>query len=135
MTCIQMYLKPRPVSAVYGHSDYLLFGRLFNCEYGLFFGGYGPIPSDATQVYTLRSPASAASLSTFFNELILSLEADVPDPHRFVRSARPALHQLRRGPGRLVDDLRIECENHLVQLTQGDHPQRPRLEIRYSVLL
>ncbi|SJL03916.1 uncharacterized protein ARMOST_07273 [Armillaria ostoyae] len=125
MAIIQMYLKPRPVSAVYGHSDYLLFGRLFNCEYGPFFAGYGPIPSDATQVYTFRSSALAASLSTFFNELIPSLEANVPDPHRFVRSAWPALHQLAVAQVDSWTDFRIKCENHLVQLTQGDHPPAP----------
>ncbi|KAK0446854.1 hypothetical protein EV421DRAFT_1901692 [Armillaria borealis] len=125
MAIIQMYLKPRPVSAVYGHSNYLLFGRLFNCEYGPFFAGHEAIPPDATQVYTLRSPALAASLSMFFNELIPSLEANVPDPHRFVRSAWPALHQLAVAQVESWTDFRIECENHLVQLTQGDHPPAP----------
>ncbi|KAK0467160.1 uncharacterized protein EV420DRAFT_670106 [Desarmillaria tabescens] len=134
MAGIQMYLKPRSVSAVYNHSNYLPFGCLYDCEYGPFFADYGTVPSDATEVYTIHSSAIRALLSTLFNELIPSLDAQIPDPTQFPRSAWPTLLQIAMAKVDSWFDFRIECENNLVQLTQGDHaPAPPPRKMRGSV--
>ena len=93
MASVQIYLKPRPVSPVYGHSNYLPFKCPSDFEYGPFFADYGTIPSDAAEVYTLQSSALATSLSTFYSQLIPSLDAEVPDPNKFRRSTWSGLLQ------------------------------------------
>ncbi len=71
---------------MYGHSNYLSFKWPFDFKYGPFFLDYGPIPSDATEVYTVQSSALATSLSMLYDDLIHRLDVEVPFPNRLPRS-------------------------------------------------
>ncbi|KAK0235435.1 hypothetical protein EDD85DRAFT_968377 [Armillaria nabsnona] len=125
MGSFQIYLKPRPVSPVYGHSNYLPFKCPSDFEYGPFFADYGTIPSDATEVYTLQSSALAASLSTFYSQLIPSLDAEVPDPNKCHRSGWRGLLQLAVAKTRSSFHFQLECEDHIVRLVKGDSAPAP----------
>ncbi len=125
MAGVEIYMKPRPISSVHGHSNYLLFEWPSNFKYGPFFAEYGTIPSDATEVYTARSPVLSASLSTLFNDIIPDLDTEVPDPNKVGPSAWPALLQLAIAKTYSAFEFRIECENHIVQLSEGDRAPAP----------
>ncbi|PBK79120.1 hypothetical protein ARMGADRAFT_1093420 [Armillaria gallica] len=77
---VQVYLKPRPISSVFGHSKYLPFQWNPDFKCGPFFAGYGTIPADATEVYTIHSPHLSAGIAAFHNELIPSLQDEPLDP-------------------------------------------------------
>lgn len=76
MADVRIYLKP---SSLHSHSNYLTFHWPSDFEYGPFFAEHQVIPYDATQVYTVQSPGLSASLSTLFDDVIPSLDAEVPD--------------------------------------------------------
>ncbi|KAK0235265.1 hypothetical protein EDD85DRAFT_70993 [Armillaria nabsnona] len=123
---MQVYIKPRPISHKYGHSNYLTFKYPFDINYGPFFVDYGTIPSDATKVYTVRpsSPLSA-SLSKLYNELLPSFDADVPDPNKFPRSAWHGILQLAVAKVDSSFFFQLECEDHIVRLVKGDCAPAP----------
>ncbi|KAK0451440.1 uncharacterized protein EV420DRAFT_1646189 [Desarmillaria tabescens] len=125
MASVQIHLKPRPISPVHGHSKYLPFHWPSDFEYGPFFAEHATVPPDATEVYTLQSPALSASLSALFNTVIPGLDAEVPDPNRLCRSAWPALLQLAVTKLSLAFEFRTECENHIVRLFEGDRAPVP----------
>ncbi|KAK0458156.1 uncharacterized protein EV420DRAFT_382385 [Desarmillaria tabescens] len=125
MADIQIYLRPRPISPVYGHSNYLPFKRKRYCDYGPFFADYGTVPCDATEVHTIRSPALSTALSTLYTVFIPSLDVEVPDPNKPGPSAWPALLKLAITKVDLSIDSRMECENHIVRLSQGDRAPTP----------
>ncbi|KAK0235424.1 hypothetical protein EDD85DRAFT_954975 [Armillaria nabsnona] len=125
MPDIQIYLKPRPISRKYDHSRYLPFKWPFDSEYGPFFVDYGTIPSNATEVYPIQSSALATSLSTFYNELIPSLDAEVPDPNKFHRSEWGDLLQLAVEKADSLFCFQLECEDHIVGLAKGNHAPPP----------
>ncbi|KAK0217152.1 hypothetical protein IW262DRAFT_1396081 [Armillaria fumosa] len=125
MVDVKIYLKPRPTSLVHGHSNYLPFKRDYYCKYGPFFANYGTVPSDATEVHTLQSPGLSTALSALYNVLIPSLDVEVPDPNKSKLSAWLSLLELANIKVDLALDSRIECENHIVQLSQGDHAPAP----------
>ncbi|PBK71216.1 hypothetical protein ARMSODRAFT_1017134 [Armillaria solidipes] len=120
-----IYLKPRPISPMYGHSNYLPFYWRLCCKYGPFFANYETIPCHATEVYTIHSPALSAALSTLFNDLIPNLSVEVPDPSKFDRSAWPDLLELARTKISFSLDLRILCKDHGVRLSLGDRAPVP----------
>ncbi len=109
----------------YGHSNYLTFKYPFD-NYGPFFADYGTIPSDATEVYTVR-PASAlpALLSKLYNELLPSLDAEVPDPNKFHHSAWHNLLQLAVAKVDSSFYFQLKCEDHIVRLVKGDRAPVP----------
>ncbi|KAK0458157.1 uncharacterized protein EV420DRAFT_382305 [Desarmillaria tabescens] len=121
MADIQIYLKPRPISPVYGHSDYLPFKWNSYRHYGPFFDDYGMVPRDATEVHIIQSPA----LSTLYTVFIPSLNVEVPDPNKSGTSAWPALLELAKSKVAFSIDSRMECENHIVRLSQGDRAPAP----------
>ncbi|KAK0440328.1 hypothetical protein EV421DRAFT_1816689 [Armillaria borealis] len=125
MTSIQFHLKPRPVSLIHGHSNYLPFKWPFDFNYGPFFPDYGPIPSDATEVYTAQSSALAAMLSMLYDDLIPTLDVEVPCPNKLPRSAWCGLLRLSMNTVDASFRFRMECENHIVQLIKGDHAPTP----------
>ncbi|SJK98723.1 uncharacterized protein ARMOST_01992 [Armillaria ostoyae] len=98
MSKVQIYLKPLPVSSVYGHAKYIPFQWHPDFKYGPFFAGYGTIPSDATE-YTIHSPDLSAGIATFHNELVPSLQLEVPE---ISRSSWPSLIELARPKMKLV---------------------------------
>ncbi|PBK79506.1 hypothetical protein ARMGADRAFT_134080 [Armillaria gallica] len=55
MSEVKIHLKPRPVSAIYKNANYLPFQWNPDFRYGLFSPGYGTLPSDATEEYTIHS--------------------------------------------------------------------------------
>ncbi|KAK0237769.1 hypothetical protein EDD85DRAFT_789896 [Armillaria nabsnona] len=90
----EIYLKPRPISSILGHSNYLPFQWHPDFKYGPFFNaGYGTIPSDATEVYTIHSPDLSAGIAAFHNELIPSLQDESPDPDKASRSLWPNIYE------------------------------------------
>ncbi|PBK66123.1 hypothetical protein ARMSODRAFT_1048758 [Armillaria solidipes] len=122
----QFHLKPRPVSLMHGHSNYLPFKWPFDFDYGPFFPDYGPIPSDsATAVYTVQSSALPATLSMLYDDLIPTLDVEVPCPNRLPRSAWWGLLRLAMNKVDASFRFRMECENHIVQLTKGDRAPTP----------
>ncbi|KAK0458144.1 uncharacterized protein EV420DRAFT_382023 [Desarmillaria tabescens] len=123
MADITIYLKPRPISRKYKHSNYLPFKYSFN--YGPFFSNHGSIPSDATEVYTVHSPALSTSLSTLYNDILPSLDAEVPDPNKLPRSAWPGIHRLAVAKVDSSFYFQLECENHIVQVVKGDRAPAP----------
>ncbi len=125
MADVNIYLKPRPISLIHGHSSYLPFDRHLYCKYGPFFPDYETIPCDATEVYTIHSLALSATLSTLFNDLIPKFSVEVPNPSKFNRSSWPHLLELARTKASFALDLRILCEDHGVQLSQGDSAPVP----------
>ncbi|KAK0458121.1 uncharacterized protein EV420DRAFT_1764587 [Desarmillaria tabescens] len=128
MSKVQIYLKPRPVSPIYGHSNYLPFQWNPDFKYGPFFADYGPIPPDATEVYIIHSPYLSAGIATFHNELIPSLadaEAEVPDPDQTCRSLWPSLYELQRAKLGPVSQFLRDSESHVNMLYQGDHARFP----------
>ncbi|KAK0235431.1 hypothetical protein EDD85DRAFT_792267 [Armillaria nabsnona] len=124
---VQFYLKPRPISPTLGHSNYLPFKWPFEFKYTPFCVDHGPIPSDATEVYTVRSttPALPASLSKICNEILPSLDTEVPDPNKLPRSAWPGLLQLAIAKANSSFHFQLECEDHIVQLVKGDSAPAP----------
>ncbi|SJL09492.1 uncharacterized protein ARMOST_12870 [Armillaria ostoyae] len=112
MADVKIFLKPRPISPILE-------------TYGPFFADYETIPCDATEVYTIHSPALSAALSTLFNDFIPSLSVEVPDPSKFDRSAWPDLLELARTKISFSLDLRILCEDHGVRLSLGDRAPVP----------
>ncbi|KAK0235483.1 hypothetical protein EDD85DRAFT_1025212 [Armillaria nabsnona] len=82
MADVKIYLKPRPISRMHDHSNYLPFKRKDYCKYGPFFADYGAVPSDATEVHTLQSPTLSTALSALYNVSIPSLDTEVPDPNK-----------------------------------------------------
>ncbi|SJL09104.1 uncharacterized protein ARMOST_12480 [Armillaria ostoyae] len=87
---------------MHGYSNYLPFNWPFDFDYGPFFPDYGPIPSDATAVYNVQSSALAATLSMLYDDLIPTLDVEVPCPNRLPRSAwwgllRLAMNKLTKG--------------------------------------
>ncbi len=122
---MQVYLKPRPISRKFGHSNYLTFKYPFD-KYRPFFAGCGTIPSDATEVYTVRpsSPLSA-SLAKLYNELLPSFDAEVPDPNRLPRSAWHGILQLAVTKVDSSFFFQLECEDHIVRLVKGDRAPAP----------
>ncbi|KAK0237863.1 hypothetical protein EDD85DRAFT_1004812 [Armillaria nabsnona] len=90
MSEVKIYLKPRPV---YGHANYLPFQWHPDFKYGPFFAGYGTIPSDATEEYTIHSPNLSAAIAAFHNQLVPSLQTEVPE---ITRSLWPSLVELER---------------------------------------
>ncbi|KAK0443574.1 hypothetical protein EV421DRAFT_525672 [Armillaria borealis] len=126
MAGIQIYLKPRPISRRLGHSNYLPFKWPFEFKYTPFCANYGPIPSGATEVHTVRSsPDLPASLSKLYNDILPSLDAEVPDPNKFHRSAWPGLLQLAVAKANSSFHFQLECEDHIVQLVKGDRAPTP----------
>ncbi|PBK83979.1 hypothetical protein ARMGADRAFT_1088956 [Armillaria gallica] len=126
MAGIRIYLKPRPVSRRYSHSKYLPFKWPFASEYGPFFADYGTMPPDATEVYPI-----VRSLSTFYNELIPGLDAEVPDPNKFPRSEWPGLLQLAVEKADSSFCFQLECEDHIVRLAKGNRaPPPPPTDMR-----
>ncbi|PBK71378.1 hypothetical protein ARMSODRAFT_955175 [Armillaria solidipes] len=123
---MQIYLKPRPISRKYGHSNYLTFKYPFD-NYGPFFADYGTIPSDATEVYTVRpSSPLPASLSKLYNELLPSFDAEVPDPNKLPRSKwGGGLLQLAVAKVDSSFYFQLECEDHIVRLVKGDRAPAP----------
>ncbi|PBK71212.1 hypothetical protein ARMSODRAFT_67039 [Armillaria solidipes] len=125
MAGIQIYLKPRPISPTLGHSNYLPFEWPFHFKYTPFCADHGPIPSDATEVYTLQPSALPASLSKLYNDILPSLDDEVPDPNKFPRSAWPGLLQLAVAKASSSFHFQLECEDHIVQLVKGDRAPAP----------
>ncbi|KAK0217153.1 hypothetical protein IW262DRAFT_1396083 [Armillaria fumosa] len=125
MSDVKIYFKPRPTSLVHEHSNYLPFKRKYYCEYGPFFADYGAVPSDATEVHTLQSPGLSTALFTLYNVLIPSLDIKVPDPNKSEPSAWLSLRKVASVKVALALDSRMESENHIVQLSQGDRAPTP----------
>ncbi|PBK71156.1 hypothetical protein ARMSODRAFT_1003001 [Armillaria solidipes] len=125
MADVKIYLKPRPTSRIHDHSNYLPFKWKDYCKYGPFFADYGAVPSDATEVHTLQSPALSTALSALYNVSIPSLDTEIPDPNKSGVAAWPDLLKLAITKVDLSLDSRIESENHIVQLSQGDCAPAP----------
>ncbi|PBK81691.1 hypothetical protein ARMGADRAFT_772229 [Armillaria gallica] len=123
---VQFHLKPRPISPTLGHSNYLPFKWPFEFKYTPFCAVHGPIPSNATEPYTVRStPALPASLSKLYNDILPSLDAEAPDPNKLPRSAWPGLLQLAIAKANSSFHFQLECEDHIVQLVKGDRAPAP----------
>ncbi|PBK88911.1 hypothetical protein ARMGADRAFT_346215 [Armillaria gallica] len=122
---MQVYLKPWPISHKYGHSNYLTFKYPFD-KCGPFFADYGTIPSDATEVYTVRpsSPLSA-SLSKLYNELLPSFDAEVPDTNKLPCSAWHGILELAVAKVDSSYFFQLECEDHIVRLVKDDRAPAP----------
>ncbi|KAK0452557.1 hypothetical protein EV421DRAFT_1769605 [Armillaria borealis] len=116
MSDVQIYLKPRPISSVYGHSNYLPFQWNPDFKYGPFFAGYGTIPSDATEVYIIHSPDLSAGIAAFHNELIPSLQDEPPDPEKASRSSWPNIYELGIAKLKPVTQFLQDSEDHINQL-------------------
>ncbi|PBK81748.1 hypothetical protein ARMGADRAFT_1090986 [Armillaria gallica] len=125
MADVKIYLKPRPTSRIHDHSNYLPFKWKDYCKYGPFFADYGAVPSDATEIHTLQSPALFTALSALYNVSIPSLDTEIPDPNKSGVSAWPDLLKLAKTKVDMSLDSRIESENHIVQLSQGDCAPAP----------
>lgn len=125
MADVKIYLKPRPTSRIHDHSNYLPFKWKDYCKYGPFFADYGAKPPDATEVHTLQSPALSTALSALYNVSIPSLDTEIPDPNKSGVSAWPDLLKLATTKVDMSLDSRIESENHIVQLSQGDCAPAP----------
>ncbi|PBK83983.1 hypothetical protein ARMGADRAFT_1018879 [Armillaria gallica] len=67
-----------------------------------------------------QSPALASSLSTFYNELIPSLDTGVPDPNKFHRSTWSGLLQHVVAKAGSSFYFQLEYENHIVRFVKGD---------------
>ncbi len=116
MSDVQIYLKPRPISSIYGHSKYLPFQWNPDFKYGPFFAGYGTIPSDATEVYTIHSPDLSAGIAAFHNELIPSLQDEPPDPDKASRSLWPNIYELGIAKLKPVTQFLLDSESHVNRL-------------------
>ncbi|KAK0235440.1 hypothetical protein EDD85DRAFT_954994 [Armillaria nabsnona] len=114
---VQIYLKPRSVSLVHGHYHYLPFYSSI-IDHTLPMERYPAMLQKSTL-------SSLLTLSTLFNDFIPSIDVDVPDPSKFDRSAWPDLLELAKMKVSFALDLRVECENHIIQLSQGDHAPAP----------
>ncbi|KAK0467731.1 uncharacterized protein EV420DRAFT_1634995 [Desarmillaria tabescens] len=140
MSDVKVYLKPRPISATYGHSK--LYTKLSiyhpndaqnsSFKYGPFLADYGAVPSDATEEYTIRSPSLSAHLALFHNELLPSLQANIPNPNKTSRSCWPSLLQLARSKLAGIVDFRLECETHIVRLCKGNSAPDPPTEPSFN---
>ncbi len=116
MSDVEIYLKPRPISSVYGHSNYLPFQWNPDFKYGPFFARYGTIPSDATEVYTIHSPDLSAGIAAFHNKLIPSLQDEPPDPDKASRSLWPNVYELVIAKLKSVTQFLRDCEDHVNRL-------------------
>ncbi len=119
MSEVKIYLKPRPV---YGHANYIPFQWHPDFKYGPFFAGYGTIPSDATEEYTIHSPNLFAGIAAFINNLVPSLQTEVPE---ITRSLWYGLVELERTIMRPVARFLYESQSHVNRLYTGDHTPFP----------
>ncbi|PBK79497.1 hypothetical protein ARMGADRAFT_133858 [Armillaria gallica] len=118
MSEVKIYLKPRPVSSAYGHANYLPFQWHPDFKYGPFFSGYGTIPSDAIEEYTIHSPDLSAAIAAFHDELIPSFQTEVPE---ITRSQWRDLVELERTIMRPVARFMLHSQTHVNRLYTGDH--------------
>ncbi len=138
MSEVKIYLKPGPVSAIYKNANYLPFQWNPDFKYGPFFPGYGTHPSDATEEYTIHSLELSARIAAFLNELVPSLQTEVP---KIARSQWPSLPDLGRTKLKPVARFLCESKSHVDRLYQGDHTLLPEMhtdlewdELFFSVL-
>ncbi|PBK68899.1 hypothetical protein ARMSODRAFT_199686 [Armillaria solidipes] len=124
MSEVKIYLRPRPVSSVYGHASYLPFQWHPDFKYGPFFAGYGTIPSDATEEYTIHSPDLSTGIAAFHNELLPSLRAEVPE---ITRTLWSSLVELKRTKLRSISHFLLQSQSYINRLYQGDHTPFPLL--------
>ncbi|KAK0452482.1 hypothetical protein EV421DRAFT_904000 [Armillaria borealis] len=135
MSEVKIYLKPRPVSSVYGHASYLPFQWHPDFKYGPFFAGYGTIPSDATEEYTIHSPDLFTGIAAFHNELIPSFQAEVPEITLLQWRSLVELQETIMGP---VARFILQSQNHVNRLYHTLFPQlrtdAKRDELYFSIL-
>ncbi|KAK0467738.1 uncharacterized protein EV420DRAFT_1635001 [Desarmillaria tabescens] len=118
MADVKIYLKPRPISALYGHCNYIPniyipYKRCSEFKYGPFLADYGAVPSDATEEYTIHSPSLSAQLAVFHNETLPSLQADIPNPNKTSRSSWSSLLELARSKLAGIVDFRTDAPDPL----------------------
>ncbi len=106
-------VKPRPISSVFGHSNYLPFQWKPDFKHGPFFAGYGMIPSDVIEAYT--SPDLSAGIAASHNELIPSQD-ESPDPDKASRSLWPNIYELGIAKLKPVTQFLRDCEDHVNRL-------------------
>ncbi|SJL12379.1 uncharacterized protein ARMOST_15805 [Armillaria ostoyae] len=104
-------------------------------------GGHPDLPQASTNIpawplklYAIQvalslqahSPSALpASLSKLYNDILPSLDAEVPDPNKLPRSAWPGLLQLAVAKANSSFHFQLECEDHIVQLVKGDRAPAP----------
>ncbi|KAK0459229.1 uncharacterized protein EV420DRAFT_1642209 [Desarmillaria tabescens] len=127
---VKLYLKPRPVHSKLGDRLWMLIRPDF--MYGPFFPAWQPVPSDATEVHTVYSPALATALTKLYVEVLPKVrkcESDIPRI-RTAMSANP--FSAFNWEGFIImaqcDDLLTDCWYQPVKLVFGDKapPLPPR---------
>ncbi|KAK0242173.1 hypothetical protein EDD85DRAFT_810252 [Armillaria nabsnona] len=101
-------------------------------KYGPFFADYGPVPYDATEEYTIRSPSLSAQLAIFYNEILPGLKVDIPNPNKTSRSSWPSLLELAGSKLARMVEFQFDCETHIVRLCKGDSAPAPPTDLAFT---
>ncbi|SJK98761.1 uncharacterized protein ARMOST_02030 [Armillaria ostoyae] len=132
MSDVQIYLKPRPIPAIYGYANYLPLRWDPNFEYGPFYANYGTIPSDAAEVYTIQSLDLSAGIALFHMLMfclpaksLMSFETQEEGsrfPNKYSgdsetnKTVTPSFQLLRRNPSTAPDDTYLAWRGQSVLL-------------------